>query len=121
MLLIILFIHLLLSLIFLMAGVFKLIKQKEQIIAGGGIWAEGFETSQIRIIGAVECIVALMLLINLIFLSIPILTIISSTVMGILMLGAGFVHARRKEYTALSFAIVLAVLAFMLVWLNARS
>jgi hypothetical protein len=121
MLLIILFIHLLLILIFLMAGVFKLIKQKEQIIAGGGTWAEGFETPQIRIIGVIECVVALMLLINLIFLSKPILTIISASTMGLLMLGAGFVHARRKEYTALWFAIVLALLAFMLVWLNVRS
>jgi hypothetical protein len=121
MVIIILFIHFLLGLMFLLAGAFKLVKTKEQIIAGGGKWAEEFQTPQIRIIGIVECIVALILLLNFIFLSNPILTIISSSVMGILMLGAGFMHIRRKEFGLLALTILLASLAFVLVWLNVRS
>jgi predicted neutral ceramidase superfamily lipid hydrolase len=113
--------YLLLFLVFALAGIFKLVRTKEQIISGGGKWAEEFQPTTIKLIGAAECILAITLALNFFVFSNPTLTILTSSMMALIMLGASILHIRRKEYPLLAVALVMMLLAVFILWLIVRS
>jgi hypothetical protein len=108
----------LLVFLFLLAGFFKLIQTKEKIIAGGGAWAEEFATTNIKIIGALECLLSLGLSLSLFFTVSPVLALVSSAGMALVMLSAAFVHIKRKEYGLLILTLAVNFLALFLTYQN---
>lgn len=101
-----------LILLFLLAGVFKLIQTREKIMTGGGAWAEDVSAMNIKIVGIAEVILALTLFVTL-FLTVPsLITTIASIGMGIIMLAAAGLHIKRKEYAFVVFTLVLVVMTF---------
>jgi hypothetical protein len=117
-----LIIYAVLFLSFLLAGLFKLIMNREKIIASGGTWAEEFKAKQIKMIGVLECALALGLLLPFFFagLEVPgllfsvmyMLSLTSSVGMCLVMLSAAYVHIWRKEYGFVILTLVLSGMAF---------
>jgi hypothetical protein len=105
----------LMILLFMLAGVFKLIQSKEKIVSGGGAWAADFTPNLIKMIGLLECVLSLGVLIPLFF-SLRVLALPSMIGMGLVMLGAAIVHIRRKEYGFVIFTGILSCLAFFLIY-----
>jgi hypothetical protein len=102
--------------LFFMAGIFKLIQTKENIVTKGGAWAADFSATNIKIIGAVELILSVILFLSYFIVIQPIIVQIATTGMGLIMLAAVVVHFRRKEYPLLAFTLLLSVLAFYLTY-----
>ncbi len=111
-----------LILLFLLAGVFKLIQTREKIMASGGSWAEDVSAANIKIVGMAEVILGLSLLASLlltiIFAISPIIVIISSLIatissigMALIMLAAAVLHIKRKEYGFVAITLLLTVMA----------
>lgn len=111
-------IQILLILLFMLAGFFKLIQTREKILASGATWAEHFSTTHIKVIGLLECLLSVFMLINLIFSVSSIITLICSIGMGVTMLVAAGVHVKRKEYGFLALTVVTGAMAFFLVYEN---
>jgi hypothetical protein len=104
----------LLILIFFLAGFFKLVQSREKIIAGGGTWAEDFKTNNIKMIGVLECVLALGLLLPPLFSVAYMLSLACSAGMCLVMLSAAYVHIKRKEYGFVIFTLVLSAMAFFI-------
>ena len=100
-----------LSLALLIAGGRKLYLGKEKIIANGGTWAENLTESFIKFLGATEVICGLGVAIALRFPISPIIFISIFLIIIVLMLGASFIHYRRKEYPLLIGTLVLFLMA----------
>lgn len=81
---------------FMMVGVMKLMRTKEQM-AERMAWAEDFSQGQIRGIGVLEILGVLGLILPGLTGILPILTPIAAVGLALLMMGAFFTHLRRKE------------------------
>ncbi len=85
-----------LAFIFLMVGMMKLMRSKEQMADQMG-WVEDFSQTQIRGIGMLEILAALGLILPGVTGILPILTPLAAVGLAILMAGAFFTHMRRDE------------------------
>jgi hypothetical protein len=91
-------VQVLLGLIFVITGSFKLFQSREKVIASGGIWVEDFDPSVIKIIAAIELISGFAVIVPRLFGHGHYLTFIGATDIAVIMTGAIFVHIRRKEF-----------------------
>jgi uncharacterized membrane protein YphA (DoxX/SURF4 family) len=103
-----------LCLIFLYSGYNKATKTEEELIKAGQTGVEGIPKWLIRFIGIMEllgtCGIFLPWLLNVI----PILTPITAMCFSIIMVLAGIIHLRRKEFfTALGNFTILAAAVFV--------
>lgn len=105
----ILVVQILLALVFLMAGVMKLIQPKEKL-ANNMAWVEGFSQNQIRLLGTLEILGAIGLVLPALTGILPWLTPLAAVGLGLLMVGAAVTHLRRGEYPNLITNIVLLAL-----------
>jgi hypothetical protein len=94
-----------LALIFVASGGTKLARSKEAIVAGGMPFAEDFAEPTIKLLGVAEIVGALGLIVPLLTGIAPILTPIAAAALAVLMIGAGTVHVRRKEQSAVPFVL----------------
>jgi hypothetical protein len=101
-----------LILLFLLAGVFKLIQPREKIISSGGSWAEDVSPTNIKIVGIMEVLLGSVLLVTLLTTIPSIIATITSVGMGMIMLAAAGLHIKRKEYPFVIFTLVLVLMAF---------
>lgn len=99
----------LLALGFLGAGLMKLLRDRDALVASGMAWAGDFQPGAIKAIGAAEVLGALGLILPLATGILPILSPVAATALAVLMAGAVVVHLRRRESATPS--MVLAVLA----------
>jgi hypothetical protein len=106
-----------LALTFLITGGRKLFLPKEKIIANGGGWAENFTEPFIKLIGLIEVIFAVGIGIGRYVWIPPIISFILLVIIMALMLGASYIHYRRKEYPLLTVTLVLFVMA-LYIWYN---
>lgn len=107
-----------LTVAFLGAGTMKLLRSREQAIAGGLTWAEDFSERTLKTIGILEVLGALGVILPTVTGIAPVLTPIAATCLAIIMVAAVRVHVRRKEAATpaivlLVVAIVTAVLGFL--------
>ncbi|MBT3391001.1 MAG: DoxX family protein [Chloroflexi bacterium] len=85
-----------LAFMFLMVGMMKLMRSKEQMVDMMG-WVEDFSQAQIRGIGMLEILGALGLILPGLTGILPILTPLAAIGLALTMTGAFFTHLRRKE------------------------
>ena len=86
----------LLAMMFLMVGMMKLQKSKEEMTEKMA-WVEDFSQGQIRGIGTVEVMGAMGLILPLLFNIAPILTPLAAVGLALTMVGAFLTHLRRKD------------------------
>lgn len=106
----------LLAAAFVVAGLMKLAQPKEKLAASGLAWTEDFPAGAVKGIGVVEVLGALGLILPPTFGIAPVLTPLAATGFVLLMIGAAFTHARRKEFPAIAVNAVLLILAAFVAW-----
>ncbi|MBT3313043.1 MAG: DoxX family protein [Anaerolineae bacterium] len=85
-----------LAVMFLMAGMMKLMQPKEKMAEMMG-WVEDFSQGQVRGIGILEVLGALGLILPMLTGILPILTPLAAVGLALTMGGAFMTHLRRKE------------------------
>ncbi|KRA24421.1 DoxX family protein [Microbacterium sp. Root61] len=110
----------LLALAFVAAGIGKVTRPREALIAQGMGYVEDFSTPSVKAIGAIEIVGAVGLILPLATGIAPILTPLAAVGLTITMIGAVVVHVRRKEKATVSIvlgllSLVSAVLGFIVV------
>jgi hypothetical protein len=105
----------LLAAIMLLAGMQKLARTKEQLLASGTMnWTEDFAPGQIKGIGTLEVLAASGLIVPAALDVAPILTALAATGVVLLMLGAAATHLRRGERQMLPINLVIAAVALFI-------
>src|SRR5690242_5985678 len=87
----------LLAAAFFLVGLIKATRPRMSL-SGQLPWVEDFSDGQVKIIGILEMLAGLGLILPAVTGILPILTPIAATGLVITMIGAIFVHLRRKEY-----------------------
>ncbi|ANZ40741.1 DoxX family protein [Lentzea guizhouensis] len=101
-----------LAAVYLMAGITKLAKSREQLLAEPRMaWAGDFAPNQIKAIGAAEVLGALGLVLPWLTGIAPVLTPVAAAGLAVLQIGAAYVHGRRHETATIPVNVVLAALA----------
>ncbi|WP_435106209.1 DoxX family protein [Nocardiopsis synnemataformans] len=106
----------LLAVTFLLAGLMKVIQSKEKLAASGMAWTEGFSAGAVKGIGVLEVLGAIGLVLPPVLGVVPILAPLAAAGLGVMMLGAAIVHARRKENQMVAVNAVLLLLAAVVAW-----
>ncbi len=105
----------LLAVVFLMVGMAKLTKSKEELAARMD-WVEDFSLGTIKFIGGVEVLAAIGLILPGLFGIAPILVPIAASGLVVTQIGAVIVHARRSELKMIIGNVVLMALALFVAW-----
>lgn len=108
-------VQVLLAVVFLMVGMAKLTKPKEEL-AERMDWVEDFSLGTIRFIGGVEVLAAIGLILPGLFGIAPILVPIAASGLVVTQIGAVIVHARRSEPKMIIGNVVLMTLALFVAW-----
>lgn len=98
------------ALVFFGAGVNKVARSREGLVAAGMTYAEDFSRTQNKLIGVAELAGAVGLILPMLTGIAPILSPIAGVALGVIMIGAVATHIRRSEPFIV--ALVLAVLGF---------
>ncbi|BCJ76093.1 hypothetical protein CS0771_56370 [Catellatospora sp. IY07-71] len=106
----------LLAIAFLGAGVMKLSKPKDQLIASGMGWAENYSAGAVKAVGAVELLAAVGLVLPALLDIAPVLVPLAAAGLAVIMVGAIVIHARRGERQAIIANVVLLILAAVVAW-----
>lgn len=112
-------VNVILALIFLAAGVMKLIRPKEALAASGMTWTNDTSAGAVKAIGAVEVLGSLGLILPMATGIAPVLTPIAAVGLALTMIGAIAVHVRRSEnFIAPIVILVIAVGSAVLGFIN---
>lgn len=101
----------LLGLIFVITGSFKFFQSKEKVIASGGTWATDFNPGIIKTIAAVELISGLLLIIPILLGRGRYFTLLGASCISLIMLGAIYIHIKRKEYQHAAINLLFLLMA----------
>lgn len=107
----------LLAVVYLAAGVGKLIVPKEKIanFRGGG-WVEDFSAGSVKAIGALEVLAAVGLILPAALDIAPVLVPLAALGLVMIMAGAAITRIRRREFTFLVADLVYLALAGFVAW-----
>ncbi|MBI5160594.1 MAG: DoxX family protein [Micrococcales bacterium] len=94
---VLLVLNIVLGIVFLAAGLMKLLRLREKLAESGMAWAGDFGATAVKAIGAAEVLGALGLVLPRITGIAPALAPIAAICLVILMIGAAVVHIRRHE------------------------
>ncbi len=101
-----------LAALYLMAGITKLVKSREDLLTEPRMsWAGDFTPGQVKAVGAAEVLGALGLVLPWLTGIAPVLTPIAAAGLAVLQIGAAYVHGRRHETATIPVNVVLAALA----------
>jgi uncharacterized membrane protein len=107
----------LLAVVYLVAGVGKLIVPKEKLAAfPGGGWAEDFSAGAVKAIGALEVLGAVGLALPAALGVAPVLVPLAAVGLALLMVGAVITRLRRHETKAMVADLVYLALAAFVAW-----
>jgi uncharacterized membrane protein YphA (DoxX/SURF4 family) len=104
-----------LAALFLIAGLMKLTRSRQQLAASGMAWTEDFSPGTVKLIGALEVLAAIGLILPALLGIVPVLVPIAALGLVALMVCAIIVHARRKEGQMIVVNLVLLALAAVVV------
>jgi len=107
--------QILLAVVFVAAGLVKLIRPKAQLQAQMG-WVDDYPDNGIKAIGAAEVLAAIGLILPALTGIGTIFIPLAAVGLVLLMIGAGITHGRRKEYPFVAGNVVLIVLALIVAW-----
>lgn len=109
--------QILLALVFLGAGVMKLMRTRDQLRSSGMAYVEDFSDTTMKLIGAAEVLGALGLVLPAATGVAPILTPVAAAALAVVMVGAVVTHVRRKEYPKdLVLPAALLVMSVIVAW-----
>lgn len=100
----------LLAVMFLMAGIMKASKAKEEL-AERMAWVNDFSASTIKTIGILEILAAIGLILPWATNILPWLTPVAAVALVLTMIGAAITHVRRSEFSNVGMNVMLLVLA----------
>ena len=102
------------ALLFMMDGIMKVSKSKEELSQKMG-WVEKFPKGQLKIIGLLEIIGSIGIVLPMILSILEELTVVAAVGLSLVMMGAIATHARRKEYKELKVNFfILLLLGFVI-------
>ncbi|BCF86387.1 hypothetical protein RQCS_59320 (plasmid) [Rhodococcus qingshengii] len=99
------------ALVFLAAGLMKLIRPKADLAESGLTWVQDYSSSSVKLIGAAEILGAIGLIAPAATSISPVLSPISGICLTMIMLGAVFVHARRREAPGMQIGLAALTVA----------
>jgi uncharacterized membrane protein YphA (DoxX/SURF4 family) len=105
----------LLALAFLMAGLMKVSRSKEQLV-GRMAWVEDYSQKAIKAIGGVEMLGAIGLVLPALTGILPWLTPLAACGLALTMMGANITHIRRGEAARMTPSVVLLLLAMVVAY-----
>jgi hypothetical protein len=107
----------LLAVVYLGAGVGKLVLPKEKLAAfPGGKWVDDFSAGQVRAIGALEVLAAVGLILPAVTDIVPVLVPLAASGLVLLMAGAVFTRVRRHEVLPMLADTAYLALAGFVAW-----
>lgn len=106
----------LLALVFLAAGLMKIVQPREKLVASGQGWAGDYPQGVIKLIGALEVSAAIGLIVPALLDVATILVPLAASGLVLLMVGAIITHARRREFALVMANFVLLILAAVEAW-----
>ncbi len=101
---------------FLAAGLMKVTQPRKKLRDSGMPWVEDFSDGAVKGIGALEVLGAIGLILPAALDILPVLVPIAATGLALVMVGAAFTHARRREPQAIAVNLVLLALAAFVAW-----
>ena len=101
---------------FLISGLMKALKPREELAKSGMTWVEDFSPGMVRAIGVLEALAAVGLILPAVLDIAPVLVPLAALGLVLTMIGAVVVHVPRKEYPAIAPGAVLLVLAAFVAW-----
>ncbi len=104
-----------LALMFLMAGVMKMMQPKEKLAEKMG-WVNDFSSGAVKTIGMLEVLGAIGLVVPPLVGVAPDLTPAAAAGLVLLMIGAARVHLRRNEPQMVMINTMLGVMALVVAW-----
>ena len=108
-------VQILLAIVFLIAGIMKVTKTKEEM-AEKMRWVEDFSQQAIRTIGVLEILGAVGLILPAVTGILPILTPLAAVCLVLTMIGAIIAHVRHGEYSDIVINLVLLAMAAFVVY-----
>lgn len=106
----------LLAALFLAAGAAKLLQPKEKVVATSGPWAADYSPGMIKTIGLLEALGALGIVLPAAVDIAVGLVPAAAAGLGLVMIGAGAVHARRGEGRNVAMNVLLLAMAAVVAW-----
>jgi uncharacterized membrane protein YphA (DoxX/SURF4 family) len=105
-----------LAAVFLSAGLPKIAKPKEELVASMGKWVNSFPAMGVKLLGLVEVLGAIGLIVPPLAGVAPALSPVAAVGIIVIMLGAIVAHARESAGSKIAMNVVLAVLAAVVAW-----
>jgi uncharacterized membrane protein YphA (DoxX/SURF4 family) len=105
-----------LAVVFLGSGLMKLVRPKEKLAESGMGWTEDVSGPTVKLLGGLEVLAGLGLILPAVSGIAPVLVPLAALGVGLIMIGAAIVHARRGEARSIIANVVLFVLAAVVVW-----
>ncbi|OAH16393.1 DoxX family protein [Streptomyces jeddahensis] len=105
-----------LAAVFLAAGLPKIAKPREELVAPMGEWVNSFPAPGIKLLGLVEVLGAVGLVVPPLAGVAPVLSPVAAVGIIVIMVGAIVAHARESAGSKIAMNIVLGVLAAVVVW-----
>lgn len=103
----------LLAAMFMMAGMMKLAKSKEELKPKMGDWVDAVSTAGFKTIGLLEVLGAVGIIVPMAIDVFPILTPVAAIGLALMMVGAIGLHIQRKEYDSIKKNLPLLLLALV--------
>jgi uncharacterized membrane protein YphA (DoxX/SURF4 family) len=105
-----------LAAVFLHAGLTKITKPKEELVAPLGEWVNSFSAPGVKLLGLVEVLGAVGLVAPPLAGIAPVLSPVAAVGIILIMFGAIVAHARESAGSKIAMNVVLGVLAAVVVW-----
>jgi len=105
-----------LAAVFLQAGLTKITKPKEELVAPLGAWVDSFPAPGVKLLGLVEVLGAIGLVAPPLAGIAPVLSPVAAVGIILIMVGAVVAHARESAGSKIAMNVVLGVLAAVVAW-----
>jgi hypothetical protein len=106
----------LLAAIFAVSGLSKQVVSKDKLVQSGQEWAQDFSPISIRLIGVAEVLGAVGVILPAVVHVGAVLIPLAAIGLGLVMVGASVVNARRKDVALIGVNLVLLALAIFVAW-----
>lgn len=107
--------QILLAVVFVAAGLVKLIRSKADLRGQMG-WVDDYPDNGVKAIGALEVLAAIGLILPALTGIATVFVPLAALGLALLMVGAAITHGRRKEYPFVAGNVVLLILALIVAW-----
>jgi uncharacterized membrane protein YphA (DoxX/SURF4 family) len=104
-----------LALMFIMAGIMKTTKSKENLLPKLP-WVKDFSVNTVKLIGTAELLAALCLVLPMLLDIFPVLTSLSAIALSLIMIFAMVYHYTKKEIKEITFNLVILIMTLFVTY-----